>query len=55
MSTLYKRCFGRLRLLRSSDVEENNGQRASRRSCLFFFFFFVMRPLSLPGATFPGS
>ena len=33
MSILYKRYFGRLRLLKSSDVEENPGPRASRQSC----------------------
>ena len=33
MSILYKRYFDRLRLLRSSDVEENPGLRALRRSC----------------------
>ena len=34
MGILYKRYFGRLRLLRSSDVDENPGSpRASRRSC----------------------
>ena len=33
MDILYKRYFGRLRLLRSSDVEENPGLRDSRRSC----------------------
>ena len=32
MGILYKRYFGRLRLLRSSDVEENPGPRVSRRS-----------------------
>ena len=33
MDILCKRYFGRLRLLKSSDVEENSGPRASRRSC----------------------
>ena len=32
MGILYKRYFGLLRLLMSSDVEENSGTRASRRS-----------------------
>ena len=33
MSILSKRYFGRLRLLKSSDVEENPGPIASRWSC----------------------
>ena len=33
MGILHKRHFDRLRLMRSSDVEENPKPRASRRSC----------------------
>ena len=33
MDILYKRYFGRLRLLRYSDVEENPRPRTSRRLC----------------------
>ena len=33
MDILYKRHFGRLRLLRASDVEKNPEPRASRRLC----------------------
>ena len=33
MGILHKRYFGCLRLLSSSDVEENTGSRALRRSC----------------------
>ena len=33
MGILYKHYFGHLRLLKSSDVEENPGSKASRTSC----------------------
>ena len=37
MGILYRLYFGRQRLLRSSDVEENPGQRISHRSCRFAY------------------
>ena len=33
MGILYKLYFGRLRLLRSSDLKENPGPKVSRKSC----------------------
>ena len=69
MGFVYKRYLGRLRLLRSSDVEENPGSRVSRRSCCIVFgnipsrhknlsdLSFIVRGgdlLFLPGATFPS-
>ena len=37
MSILCKSCFGRLRQLRSADVEQIPGPRDSRRSCRVAF------------------
>ena len=36
MGILYKNYYGRLRLLRSSDVEKNSVPWASRKSCVVY-------------------